>query len=69
MMFNIDLTGRKTCVTVVRLDRHGAVVISFVASGLVANAPVAELVLAVPADAVVEIFRQLNGKLPGVVVS
>lgn len=63
MMFSIDLTERKTSVQAVRVNSHGAVVLSLVAADNVGTV-VAELMLAVPADVLVQIYRQLRGKLP-----
>jgi hypothetical protein len=63
MMFSIDLTERKTSVKAVRLDNHGAVVLSLVAVDP-NSAITAELVLAMPAEVLVQVYRQLHGKLP-----
>lgn len=69
-MFSIDLTGRKTSVQAVRINSHGAVVLSLVAVSSEPDGPIAaELMLALPVEVVVQIFKQLRGKLPEIQVS
>lgn len=69
-MFSIDLTGRKTSVQAVRVNSHGAVVLSLVAVSAEPDGPIAaELMLALPIEVVVQIFKQLRGKIPEIQVS